>query len=130
MKDQNLAMKDHNLVEPLSPSEILLERRPARDRDGTNVSGLHNVWITLNNPRELNSYTTTSIKEVILALREASNDRAAVAVVLTGAGTQAFCTGGNTREYAEIYAGAPGSTGNTCACSMTWSAPSWVATSQ
>ena len=101
-------MKDHNLVEPLSPIEILLERRPARDRDGTSVAGLHNVWITLNNPRELNSYTTTSIKEVILALREASNDRAAVAVVITGAGTQAFCTGGNTREYAEIYAGAPG----------------------
>ncbi|MGA8342239.1 MAG: enoyl-CoA hydratase-related protein, partial [Candidatus Sulfotelmatobacter sp.] len=101
-------MKDHNLVEPLSPIEILLERRPARDRDGTSVAGLHNVWITLNNPRELNSYTTTSIKEMILALREASNDRAAVAVVITGAGTQAFCTGGNTREYAEIYAGAPG----------------------
>jgi 6-oxo-cyclohex-1-ene-carbonyl-CoA hydrolase len=101
-------MKDHNLVEQFSPGEILLERRPARDRDGASVKGLHNVWITLNNPRELNSYTTTSIKEVILALREASNDRAAVAVVLTGSGTQAFCTGGNTREYAEIYAGAPG----------------------
>jgi hypothetical protein len=52
-------MKDHNLVEPLSPSEILLERRPARDRDGASVNGLHNVWIALNNPRELNSYTTT-----------------------------------------------------------------------
>ena len=101
-------MTNHNLVEQFSPSEILLEHRPARDRDGTSVNGLHNVWITLNNPRELNSYTTTSIKEVILALREASNDRAAVAVVITGAGTQAFCTGGNTREYAETYAGAPG----------------------
>ncbi len=29
-------------------------------------------------------------------------------MVLTGAGTRAFCTGGNTREYAEVYAGAPG----------------------
>jgi 6-oxo-cyclohex-1-ene-carbonyl-CoA hydrolase len=28
--------------------------------------------------------------------------------VLTGAGTRAFCAGGNTREYAEVYAGAPG----------------------
>src|SRR5271169_984205 len=121
---RNKAMTNHNLVEQFSPSEILLEHRPARDRDGTSVNGLHNVWITLNNPRELNSYTTTSIKEVILALREASNDRAAVAVVFTGAGTQAFCTGGNTREYAEIYAGALLSTGNTCACSMIWSAPS------
>ncbi len=26
---------------------------------------------------------------------------------LTGAGTRAFCSGGNTREYAEVYAGAP-----------------------
>jgi len=100
-------MKDHNLVEHFSPGEILFEPKPVRDRNGKSVEGLHNVWITLNNPRELNAYTTTMIKEVILALGEASNDRAAVAVVLTGAGTQAFCTGGNTREYAEIYAGAP-----------------------
>ncbi|HUK32124.1 MAG TPA: 6-oxocyclohex-1-ene-1-carbonyl-CoA hydratase, partial [Candidatus Acidoferrum sp.] len=34
--------------------------------------------------------------------------RAAVAVVLTGAGNRSFCSGGNAREYAEIYAGAPG----------------------
>jgi len=100
-------MKDHNLVENFVPQEILVEERPVRDCDGRAVPGLHNVWITLNNPAELNSYTTSTAKEVILALRQASNDRAAVAVVLTGAGTRAFCSGGNTREYAEIYAGAP-----------------------
>jgi 6-oxocyclohex-1-ene-carbonyl-CoA hydrolase len=101
-------VRDHNLVEELRPREILVERRPVHDHSGKQVDGLHNVWITLNNPRELNSYTTSMIKEVILALREASNDRAAVAVVLTGAGTRSFCSGGNTREYAEYYAGAPG----------------------
>jgi 6-oxocyclohex-1-ene-carbonyl-CoA hydrolase len=100
-------MKDHNLVEHFQPREILVEQRPVHDRQGRSVAGLHNVWITLNNPAELNSYTTSTAKEVILALREASNDRAAVAVVLTGAGTRSFCSGGNTREYAEIYAGAP-----------------------
>jgi 6-oxo-cyclohex-1-ene-carbonyl-CoA hydrolase len=47
------------------------------------------------------------IKAVILGMRRASNDRAAVAVVFTGAGTKAFCTGGNTKEYAEYYAGRP-----------------------
>src|SRR5579863_4140655 len=99
--------KDHNLFETIRPCEILIDRRPVRDRFGNPVEGLHNLWITLNNPAELNSYTTAMIKEVILALREASNDRAAVAVVLTGAGTRSFCTGGNTREYAECYAGAP-----------------------
>jgi len=100
-------MKNHDLVEQQSPREILVERRPVLDQRGQPARGLHNVWITLNNPDELNSYTTGMIKEVILALRAASNDRAAVAVVLTGAGTRAFCAGGNTREYAEVYAGAP-----------------------
>ncbi len=100
-------MNNHNLIENFMPSQIVVEHRPARDRDGNIASGLHNVWITLNNPAELNSYTTGMAKEIILALREASNDRAAVTVVLTGAGTRAFCSGGNTREYAEVYAGAP-----------------------
>lgn len=100
-------MKNHNLVQTTDRQNILVERRPVRDRNGKSVEGLHNVWVTLNNPKELNSYTTDMAKEVILALREASNDRAAVAVVLTGAGTRSFCSGGNTREYAENYAGAP-----------------------
>jgi 6-oxocyclohex-1-ene-carbonyl-CoA hydrolase len=100
-------VKNHNLVESISPREILVERKPVHDRSGNPVGGLHNTWITLNNAGELNSYTTSMAKEVILALREASNDRAAVAVVLTGAGTRSFCSGGNTREYAEQYAGAP-----------------------
>ncbi len=100
-------MKNHNLVESAPRINILVEHRPVRARDGSPVAGLHNIWITFNNPAELNSYTTDMAKEIILALREASNDRAAIAVVLTGAGNRAFCSGGNTREYAEAYAGAP-----------------------
>jgi 6-oxo-cyclohex-1-ene-carbonyl-CoA hydrolase len=100
-------VKDHDLTGSFQPEQILYEQRPVLDRGGEPAAGLHNVWITLNNPAELNSYTTQTIKEVILAFRRASNDRAAVAVVFTGAGERAFCTGGNTREYAELYAGAP-----------------------
>lgn len=101
-------MKNHDLIDSFEHTQILFEHRPVHDEHGNEVSGVHNVWITLNNPDEMNAYTTGMIKEVILALRKASNDRAAVAVVLTGAGTRAFCAGGNTREYAEIYAGAAG----------------------
>ena len=100
-------MNNHDLVETFSPRSILVSNHPVLNHDGLPVDDLHSVWITLNNPRELNSYTVEMIKEIILALRAASNDRAAVAVVLTGAGTAAFCTGGNTREYAELYAGRP-----------------------
>ncbi len=101
-------MKAHDLTGSFVPEEILYEEQPVVDRAGEPVPGLHNIWITLDNPEELNSYTTETIKEVILAFRRASNDRAAVAVVFTGTGDRAFCTGGNTREYAEVYAGAPG----------------------
>jgi 6-oxo-cyclohex-1-ene-carbonyl-CoA hydrolase len=44
---------------------------------------------------------------VILAFRHASNARNVSSVVFTGTGNKAFCTGGNTKEYAEYYAGRP-----------------------
>jgi 6-oxo-cyclohex-1-ene-carbonyl-CoA hydrolase len=71
------------------------------------VEGLFNAWIVLDNVPQLNSYTTDTIKEVILAFRQASMDRRVVAVVFTAVGEKAFCTGGNTREYAQYYAGNP-----------------------
>jgi 6-oxocyclohex-1-ene-carbonyl-CoA hydrolase len=101
-------MNDHNLVSGFVSQAVAVSNRAVLDRGGIPVDGLHNVWITLDNQKELNSYTTPMLKGLILALREASNDRAAVAVILTGAGTAAFCTGGNTRQYAEEYAGRPG----------------------
>src|SRR5512139_1647076 len=47
------------------------------------------------------------VKGVILAMRAASNARDVNCVVFTGVGDKAFCTGGNTKEYAEYYAGRP-----------------------
>ena len=104
-------MVDHDLVgdeiEALCDSMVRYERRPARRRDGSVAEGLYNAWIVLNNPAQYNSYTTAMVKAVILAFRRASNDRAVNAVVFTAVGDKAFCTGGNTKEYAEYYAGNP-----------------------
>jgi len=100
--------KDHNLSARGESGMVRYEEQPVLDQDGRPVDGLHTVRITLDNQEQLNSYTTEMVKDVILGLRRASNDRAAVAVVFTGAGTRAFCTGGNTAEYAEYYAGRPG----------------------
>ncbi len=86
---------------------VLYEKRPAMNLDGSPVEGLFNVWITLNNPSQYNAYTTDMVKSVILAFRAASNARDVCSVVFTGAGNKAFCTGGNTKEYAEYYAGRP-----------------------
>jgi 6-oxocyclohex-1-ene-carbonyl-CoA hydrolase len=102
-----MTFKDHNLTAPQPAPGTRYEEIPLRDPSGRDVPGLHVVRITLDNPAQLNSYTTEMVKGVTLGMRRASNDRAAVAVVFTGAGTRAFCTGGNTAEYAEYYAGRP-----------------------
>ncbi len=88
-------------------ARVRYELRPVRTPDGKTAEGLHAAWIILDNPSQYNSYTTQMVKDVILAFRRASNARDVVAVVFTGAGDKAFCTGGNTKEYAEYYAGRP-----------------------
>ncbi|RME81218.1 MAG: 6-oxocyclohex-1-ene-1-carbonyl-CoA hydratase [Planctomycetota bacterium] len=99
--------KNHDLVPDFSFTQVGYEKRPAKDLQGNVVDGLYNVWITFKNPKQLNSYTTQMVKETILAFRKASNERDVVAVVFTSQGDRSFCTGGNTKEYAEYYAGRP-----------------------
>ncbi|MBI2259396.1 MAG: 6-oxocyclohex-1-ene-1-carbonyl-CoA hydratase [Flavobacteriia bacterium] len=101
------SLKNHNIVENYPYTDIIFEKRPCLNTDGTVVNGLYNAWIILNNPAQFNSYTTKAVKEIILAFGEASNDRSVVAVVFTAVGDKAFCTGGNTKEYAEYYSGQP-----------------------
>ncbi len=99
--------KNHDLVDDITKPGVRYEKRPAKTPDGKTVPGLYNAWITLDNPTQYNSYTTDMVKGVILAFRAASNARDVNCVVFTGAGDKAFCTGGNTKEYAEYYAGHP-----------------------
>jgi 6-oxo-cyclohex-1-ene-carbonyl-CoA hydrolase len=99
-------LANHNLTDT-DYQQIIYNKKPCKDKQGNNIEGIYNAWIWLNNPNQYNSYTTEAVKEVILAFREASNDRSVSSVVFTGVGEQAFCTGGNTKEYAEYYAGNP-----------------------
>ncbi len=100
-------LNSHTLVDGHKYEHIQYELRPVKDPAGNSVNGLHSAWIILDNPKQFNSYTTDAVKDVILAFREASMDRSVVAVVFTAVGDKAFCTGGNTKEYAEYYAGNP-----------------------
>ncbi len=101
-------MKDHLLHTEVhwgtdAPSTIY-EKRPIVDpKTGKEVEGLYTAWITLNNPKQYNSYTTEMVKGVIAGFENASLDRSVVAAVFTGTGPFAFCTGGNTKEYSEYY---------------------------
>jgi 6-oxo-cyclohex-1-ene-carbonyl-CoA hydrolase len=104
LKNHALFGQEHWGTEP--PCTIY-EKRPVLDGEGKPVDGLYSAWVTLNNPKQLNSYTTKMVKGVIAGFQAASQDRSVVAVVFTAVGDRSFCTGGNTKEYAEYYSKRP-----------------------
>ncbi len=63
--------------------------------------------ITINRPESYNAYTTDTLRELIVAFEDASNDDAVGVIVYTGAGDKAFCTGGDVKEYAAVYTKRP-----------------------
>ncbi len=68
------------------PPCTVYEKKPLRSSEGEVVEGLYTAWITLNNPRQYNSYTTEMVKGVIAGFQAASSDRSIVAAVFTAAG--------------------------------------------
>jgi 6-oxocyclohex-1-ene-carbonyl-CoA hydrolase len=89
-----------------APSTVY-EKRPLKDPKGNEIPGLYTAWIRLNNPAQYNSYTTEMVKGVIAGFENSSTDREVVATIFTGTGANAFCTGGNTKEYSEYYSMRP-----------------------
>ena len=89
-----------------APSTIY-EKRPLKDPKGNVIPGLYVAWVTLNNPAQYNSYTTEMVKGVIAGMENSSTDRSVVCTIFTGTGPNAFCTGGNTKEYSEYYSRRP-----------------------
>jgi len=85
----------------------IYEKRPLKDLKGNLIKGLYAAWVTLNNPTQYNSYTTEMVKGVIAAMENSSTDRSVVCTIFTGTGPNAFCTGGNTKEYSEYYSRRP-----------------------
>ena len=67
-------------------SDILVERK-----DGV-------AWITINRPEVRNAFRTRTVAELTDAFVDARWNPAVGAVVLTGAGDKAFCSGGDQKE--------------------------------
>ncbi|MGO8961093.1 MAG: enoyl-CoA hydratase/isomerase family protein [Streptosporangiaceae bacterium] len=60
--------------------------------------------VTINRPEARNALTARAKVELLAALRDCSADEAVRAVILTGAGQAAFCSGQDLREHAEMLA--------------------------
>ena len=90
------------------PPCTMFEKKPLINPDTSKeIEGLYVAWVTLNNPAQFGSYTTEMVKGVIAGMHKASMDRSVVATIFTSVGDRAFCTGGNTKEYAEYYTRRP-----------------------
>lgn len=83
-------------LEPRPPAsyefrEILYEKKDGLAR------------VTLNRPAAYNAYSTEALQELISAFRDAAFDDKVWVVVYTGSGDRAFCTGGDVKEYENVY---------------------------
>jgi enoyl-CoA hydratase/carnithine racemase len=63
--------------------------------------------IIINRPEVYNAYNTPALIELREAFRDATFDDKVGVIVLTGAGEKAFCTGGDVKEYADLYTRTP-----------------------
>jgi 2-ketocyclohexanecarboxyl-CoA hydrolase len=63
------------------------------------------AWITINRPERMNAFRGQTVDELIHAFQHAGWDRSVGAIVLTGAGERAFCTGGDQSAHDGQYDG-------------------------
>ncbi len=83
---------------------------PASTFDFEEIEYSKSDWVatvTINRPRKHNAYSTSALRELIQAFEDAAFDDQVGVIVLTGAGDRAFCTGGDVKEYEELYTTKP-----------------------
>jgi naphthoate synthase/2-ketocyclohexanecarboxyl-CoA hydrolase len=81
-------------VAELTFNDIIYEKR-------TRNAGGRMARITIHRPKVRNAFTDKTVKELQRAFDDASNDSMVGVVVLTGAGDEAFCAGGDLKWEGE-----------------------------
>jgi naphthoate synthase len=61
----------------------------------------HTAVITISRPERYNAFRGKTVEELIGAFRSAWANKVVQALILTGAGDKAFCTGGDVKQRAE-----------------------------
>src|SRR6476661_7702243 len=76
--------------------------RPGWRRSGRYLDIVYQTWdgiakITINRPEVRNAFRPTTVSEMSRAFEAARDDPKIGVIILTGAGTEAFCSGGDQR---------------------------------
>ena len=88
----------------------LFPTRSCKSFDFSEIQYEKREWqarITINRPQLFNCYSTPALHELVAAFQDASWDDNVAVVVFTGSGHQAFCTGGDVKEYQKNYTQKP-----------------------
>lgn len=88
----------------------VFESRPASSFGFQEVLYEKRDWVatvTINRPHNYNAYSTAALRELAAAFNDAAFDDQVGVIVFTGAGDRSFCTGGDVKEYAELYTDRP-----------------------
>jgi naphthoate synthase len=90
-------------------SEIIWNRHPGYEDIHYETCAEGIAKVTINRPEVHNAFRPRTVQEMIGAFDEARDDASIGAVILTGAGTEAFCSGGDQRVRGKGgYVGADG----------------------
>jgi len=84
----------------------ILRLRPPEDLDFKDILYEKKDWvakITINRPEAFNSFTQVTFSELQEALVDATRDDNVAVIVLTAAGTKAFCTGADLKEFSSTH---------------------------
>jgi naphthoate synthase len=68
-------------------------------------------WITINRPARFNAFRARTVDELVRCFKAAWAEKAVGVIVLTGAGEQAFCAGGDQKQRQESGDYGPTETG-------------------
>ena len=63
--------------------------------------------ITIDRPQNFNAYSTGALAQLANCFLAAGNDDRVGVIVFTGSGKNAFCTGGDVKEYEAVYTRRP-----------------------
>lgn len=89
-----------SFFEPKDPAEYAFKEVIYEKKDWV-------ARVTINRPKFYNAYSTPCLEELKTAFTDASWDDSIGVVIFTGAGDKAFCTGGDVKEYAQVYTQKP-----------------------
>lgn len=89
-----------NVFAPRDPVEFAFADIRYEKADGV-------ARVTIARPDSYNCYRTETLEELRDAFRDAAWDDSIGVLVLTGEGEKAFCTGGDVKEYSEVFTQRP-----------------------